>query len=173
MEEEMKFARIVFAIAAVYGIITLLPLYFLLERIGREAPPAVTHPEFYYGFVGVVLLWQFVFNLIAKDPIRYRPIMLIAICEKLVYTVPVLILFSLGEVSTKLVAPSLVDPIFGVLFIVAYARTREALALDANEYASAQPNTKLEHTSRCFHREVLRPSGSHWRLRSRFALLLP
>ncbi|MGA8074693.1 MAG: hypothetical protein WB995_14540 [Candidatus Acidiferrales bacterium] len=133
----MKFARVVFGVAAAYGIISLLPLYFLLERIGREAPPAVTHPEFYYGFVGLGLLWQLVFVLIAKDPIRYRPIMPIAILEKVIYTVPVLILFSLGEVSAKLVGPSLVDPIFWVLFIAAYARTRDALRVKAREYASA------------------------------------
>jgi hypothetical protein len=133
----MKFARIIFGIAAAYGIISLPPLYFLLERIGREAPPAVTHAEFYYGFVGVALLWQFIFILVAKDPIRYRPIMLIAICEKLTYTVPVLILFSLGEVSAKLVGPSLVDPIFCVLFIVAYVRTRDAIHMKAHAYAGA------------------------------------
>jgi hypothetical protein len=137
MEDEMKFARIVFGIAAAYGIISLPPLYFLLERIGREAPPAITHPEFYYGFVGVALSWQLVFVLIAKDPIRYRPIMPVAILEKVIYTVPVLILFALGEVSAKLVGPALVDPIFCVLFIVAYARTRDALRVKRHEYASA------------------------------------
>jgi hypothetical protein len=137
MEDEMKFARIVFGIAAAYGIISPLPLYFLLERIGREAPPAVTHPEFYYGFVGVGLLWQFVFVVIAKEPIRYRPIMPIAMLEKVVYTIPVLILFSLGDVNVKLLGPSLVDPFFCVLFIAAYARTRDALRMKAREYASA------------------------------------
>jgi hypothetical protein len=115
----MKFLRIVFATAAAYGFISLLPLYFLLGTIGRDAPPSVTHPEFYYGFVGVTLLWQLVFVLISLDPIRYRPIMWIAIVEKVIYTTPVLILFSIGEVQPKLVAPSLIDPIFGALFFAA------------------------------------------------------
>jgi hypothetical protein len=88
----MKFARIAFGIAAAYGIVVLVPLYFLLDKLGRESPPVVTHPEFYFGFVGLALVWQVVFVLIASDPIQYRPLMLVAIFEKLAYTVPVLIL---------------------------------------------------------------------------------
>jgi hypothetical protein len=113
----------VYGIAAAYGITTLLPLYFLIDRIGREAPPAITHPEFYYGFLGVTLLWQLVFILIACDPVRYRAIMPISILEKCVYTIPVLLLFLRGKVAMNIVLPSLVDPIFGVLFAISYFRT--------------------------------------------------
>ena len=122
----MKLARIVYGVAAGYGFISLLPLYFLLGKVGRDAPPPATHPEFYYGFVGLALLWQLVFVLIAKDPIRYRPLMPIAILEKFIYTAPVVILYSLGEVQPKIVGSSLVDPIFGILFLVAYFRSRDA-----------------------------------------------
>jgi hypothetical protein len=52
----MRFARIVYGVAAAYGFLALTPLYFLIGKIGRDAPPPVTHPEFYYGFVGVALL---------------------------------------------------------------------------------------------------------------------
>ncbi len=121
----MKFARIVYGIAAAYGFIVLLPSYFLIGKIGRDAPPAVTHPEFYYGFVGLAILWQMVFVLIARDPIRYRPVMPVTILEKLVYTVPVVILYLRGQVHAKMVPPSLVDPLFGVLFVLAYFRTRK------------------------------------------------
>jgi len=119
----MKFARVVFTVAAVYGFITLMPLYFMLHTLERRAPPPVTHPEFYYGFIGLALLWQMVFVLVAKDPLRYRPIMPIAILEKLVYSVPVLILFPLGKASASTLGPALVDPVFGVLFVIAYWRT--------------------------------------------------
>jgi hypothetical protein len=119
----MKFSRIVFGIAAAYGFLVLLPLYFLLGRVGRDAPPPVTHPEFYYGFVGLALLWQIVFVLIARDPTRYRPVMLIAILEKFIYTVPVVLLYLQGQVHPKILVPSLVDPVFGVFFILAYFRT--------------------------------------------------
>jgi hypothetical protein len=80
----MRFARIAYSIAAVYGLLVLLPLYFLLDRVGQDAPPAITHPELYYGFIGLAVLWQQVFVLIARDPIRYLPIIPITILEKLV-----------------------------------------------------------------------------------------
>jgi len=89
----MRFARVVFTLAAVYG------------------------------FIGLALLWQMVFVLVAKDPLRYRPIMPIAILEKLVYSVPVLILYSLGKARASTLGPALVDPVFGVLFVIAYWRT--------------------------------------------------
>lgn len=53
------------------------PLYFLIGKIGRDAPLAVTHPEFYYGFVGLGQLWQLVFIVIATDPAVRRPIRLV------------------------------------------------------------------------------------------------
>jgi hypothetical protein len=57
-------------------------LYFLLEgRIGHEAPQPITHPEFYYGFLGGTFLWQAGFILIAKDPLCYRAIMLLTIAD--------------------------------------------------------------------------------------------
>ena len=119
----MKFARIVFGIAAAYGFLVLLPLYFLIDRIGRDVPPVITHPEFYYGFTGLALLAQMVFVLIAANPVRYRPIMLVAILEKVVYTLPVVLLYRAGQVPRETLLPSLVDPIFGLLLLVAYLRT--------------------------------------------------
>lgn len=118
----MKFVRVVYGMAAAYGFIVLSISYFLLEEVGRNAPPAVTHPEFYYGFIGAALLWQPVFVLIARDPMRYRSLIPITVLEKLVYTVPVVILYVTGRVPSTILVPSLVDPIFGVLFVLAYFR---------------------------------------------------
>ena len=128
----MKFARYIYGIAAAYGFISLLPLYFLLERVGRDAPPPITHPEFYYGFLGVTFLWQLVFVMIAKKPVHYRSLMLITILEKFVYTVPVILLYFAGRVHGSIMRSSLIDPIFGVLFIVAYLRA------GATEYSKAR-----------------------------------
>lgn len=122
----MKLTRIVYGLAAAYGFVSLLPLYFMIEKVGRDAPPVITHPEFYYGFLGLALLWQCVFVLIARTPIRYRPIMPIAIAEKFVYTIPVLVLYSSGQVPRKILQSSLVDPLFGLLFIVAYFRVADS-----------------------------------------------
>ena len=116
----MKFTRVVYGIAAAYGLLVLPPLYFLVDRIGREAPPPIAHPEFFYGFLGLAILWQIIFVLIAKDPVRYRPFMPLAILEKFVYSIPVVILFSQGRLHPDILKSAMGDPIFGILFIVAY-----------------------------------------------------
>ena len=119
----MKFARMVYRIAAVYGLITLPPLYFMSGRIASQAPPAITHLEFYFGFIGLALLWQLVFLLIATNPVLYRALMPVTILEKFIYSVPVLILYLTGRTGAMILLPALADPIFGVLFIAAYIRT--------------------------------------------------
>ncbi len=72
----MKFARIVFRIAGIWGLLVIAPLYFLFNVISEKDPPAITHPGFFYGFVGVTLVWQIAFLFIAQDPVRFRPLMI-------------------------------------------------------------------------------------------------
>ena len=38
----MKFARRVYLIAAIYGLIVLVPQYFMEGKNGRDFPPAIT-----------------------------------------------------------------------------------------------------------------------------------
>lgn len=120
----MKFAKYSFLIAGVYGLIVLPPQYFLEEKIGRDFPPAITHPEFYYGFVGVALAWQFVFLIISRDPLKYRLLMLPAILEKAAWGVPVLILFLQNRVSWQMLGAGMIDLLFGILFTVSYFKTK-------------------------------------------------
>lgn len=68
----MKFARYTFWIAGIYGFLILIPQYFLKDEIGIEYPPAITHPEYFYGFIGVALAWQLAFIIIAQNPVKYR-----------------------------------------------------------------------------------------------------
>ena len=72
----MVFARRTFLIAGVYGLLALVPMYFLEGRIGRDIPPPITHPEYFYGFIGVAVAWQVAFLVIARDPVRFRPLMI-------------------------------------------------------------------------------------------------
>jgi hypothetical protein len=118
----MKLSKIVFWIAAIYGFVLLIPMYFLMNTIGRKAPPAISHPEFYYGFVGVTLLWQCIFVLIALDPLRFRAIIPIAVLEKVAYTLPVVILYLMDKVQPNILVTALADPVFAILFITAYFR---------------------------------------------------
>jgi hypothetical protein len=117
------FARRLFAIAFWYGVIALAPMYLLEGWIGAQSPPAITHPEFYYGFVGVALAWQFAFLIIAQDPVRYRPIMLPSILEKLGFGVACVVLFALQRLTPSMLACGCGDLIFAGLFAYAYVKT--------------------------------------------------
>jgi hypothetical protein len=119
----MRAARWIFATAAVYGIPVLLPLYGLEQRIGRDTPPPITHPEYFYGFVGVALVMQVLFILIAIDPVRYRPAMLVAALGKLSFGVPMMMLYWLGRVPLFPTVLASVDLALGVLFVTAYVLT--------------------------------------------------
>lgn len=119
----MRFAKIVFTAAAVYGLLVLAPQYFLEGRYGRDFPPPVVHPEHYYGFVGLALVWQIAFLLIARDPVRYRPMMLVAVLEKLSFGLAVPALYLAGRVAPLLLAPAGIDLLLGALFVAAYLKT--------------------------------------------------
>jgi hypothetical protein len=123
MEPRVRFARRIFYIAGVYGLIVVAPMYFLEGQIAKQVPPAITHPEFYYGFTGVTLVWQFVYLLIGSDPGRYRPVMLLATLAKATYGTAVVILYAQHRLATSTFAVSMVDWIFVVLFFASYTRT--------------------------------------------------
>ena len=116
----MRSARWIFAVAAIYGLIVLLPLYGLEQVIARDAPPAITHPEYFYGFIGVAVVMQLVYALIATDPPRYRPAMLLAALGKLVFAASTGMLWLLGRVAPAPTALSGVDFCLGVLFCLAF-----------------------------------------------------
>lgn len=121
----MKFARRVFLMAGVYGLLVLLPQYFLEAKTGRDFPPPITHPEYYYGFLGVALAWQVLFLVLARDPVRYRAMMIPAVLEKATFGAAAAVLFLLGRVSPVMLGFGMVDLVLGALFVMAYAKTAE------------------------------------------------
>lgn len=120
----MRFARWTFLVAGVYGLLVLLPMYGMEERIGIDTPPPITHPEHFYGFVGVAVAWQFVFLLIGFDPARFRPIMIPAVLEKLSFGIPAIILYAQGRLAGMILGAGLIDLALGVLFAISFLRTR-------------------------------------------------
>ena len=119
----MQFARWVFRISGIYGLIAILPAYFMEQWLGREDPPAITHPEYFYGFLGVAAAWQVAFLIIAQDPIRYRILMIPAVLEKFSFGIAVLALYARERVSGMVLIPGLVDLSWGLLFLLAYRQT--------------------------------------------------
>lgn len=119
----MKFARLTFLIAGIYGLLALLPLYFMEQQTGRDYPPPITHPEYYYGFIGVAVAWQLAFLVMSRDPVRYRRLMPVAVVEKASFFIPVVVLFLQHRVSTFMLGAASIDGILGVLFLASYLKT--------------------------------------------------
>jgi len=120
----MKFAKIVFWVAGIWGFLVLTPLYFMFDLIGRNDPPPITHPGFFYGFVGVALAWQIAFIIIATDPVRYRPLMIPSVLEKVGFGAAVVILVSEGRMHQSDLVFSATDLLLGALFVIAFFTTR-------------------------------------------------
>jgi hypothetical protein len=117
-----RFARRAYLFAGIYGLVVMLPQYFMEERIGRDTPPPITHPEHFYGFIGVVIAWQLAFLVIARDPARFRALMPVTMLEKLVFAVPVLILYAQGRVAASVLPFAAIDLVLGALFFLSYRR---------------------------------------------------
>jgi hypothetical protein len=126
MTPNIRFARRVFLGASIYGTIVMLPQYWLEDLIGKNTPPAITHPEHFYGFVGLALTWQLVFMLISRDVLRYRPLMVAAIFEKLAFGVPTFILYATGRTAGSVTVFAGIDLTLGVLFALSYFATRSS-----------------------------------------------
>jgi Na+-driven multidrug efflux pump len=122
----MRFAKIVFLVAGIYGLIVLVPQYFFEARTGHDYPPPITHPEYYYGFIGLAVVWQFVFLILSRDPGRYRPLMIVAILEKACFAIPAVILLLQHRIPSLIFGFAMVDAFLGVLFLIAYLKTNEA-----------------------------------------------
>jgi hypothetical protein len=120
----MRFAKMVFLIAGIYGLLILAPIYFMENKIGRETPPAITHPEYFYGFLGAGLAWQVLFLVLSTNPSRYRAMILPSILEKVAYGIALIVLFSERRLPFSVLAIGSVDWIFALLFLVAYVKTK-------------------------------------------------
>ena len=120
----MKFAKIVFWIAGIWGFLVITPLYFMFDLIGRKDPPPITHPGFFYGFVGCALAWQLAFCFIATDPIRYRPLMIPSVLEKATFAIAIVTLVLQGRTHSSDLVFVCTDSLLGILFVISYFKTR-------------------------------------------------
>jgi hypothetical protein len=122
----MIFAQRVFLFAGILGVLMLVPMYVTESYISEASQVEITHPEFYYGLVGVGLAWQVAFLVMSRDPLRFRPLMLPAMLEKFSFSGAAYVLFALGRVRTDFVAVASVDFVLGILFVLAYRATSGA-----------------------------------------------
>ena len=119
----MRFAKVVFIVAGVWGIVVLTPLYFLIDISGRQYAAPTTYPQFVYGFLSVAMAWQIAFLMIGTSPVRFRPLMIASMVEKFGHVVTVAVLYGQARISTLDAIAAGPDLLLGVLFIAAFAKT--------------------------------------------------
>jgi hypothetical protein len=122
----MRFAKRIYRVAGIAGLFLVVPAYFLEGWTATINPPAVEHAEFYYGFVSVVMVWQLVYILIGTDPLRFRPVMLLAAAAKGSFVATLLTLFSLGRIQPLWFGFAAFDGTFTLLFLLGYIKTASA-----------------------------------------------
>jgi len=122
--DPVRTARLIYRIAGIYGLIVLLPLFLAEDYIGRQAPPAITHPEYYYGFLGAAGVMQLFYLAIAGDPLRFRPLMPITVLAKLSFVLVVAILFLQGRLAAATLPLPALDLLIAFAFAFAWLRVR-------------------------------------------------
>lgn len=122
----MRFARIVFVGAGIWGIGVLIPFSWLVDVTGRRYPAPVEYPHFFYGFLVVAFAWQIAFLIIGSDPLRYRSLMIPGILEKLGYVATLAALYSQGRIAVADAQAAIPDGLLGLLFIAAFLKTKRS-----------------------------------------------
>ena len=119
----MRFAKVVFIAAGVWGIVVLTPLYFLIDISGRQYAAPTTYPQFVYGFLSVAMACQIDFQMIVTSPLRFRPQMIASMVEKFGHVMTVAVLYGQARISTLDAMAAGPDLLLGALFIAAFAKT--------------------------------------------------
>ena len=122
--DPVRAARLIYRIAGIYGLIVLLPLFLAEDLIARQAPPAITHPEYFYGFLGAASVMQLFYLVVAGDPLRFRPMMPITVLAKLNFVAVVAILFLQGRLAAATLPLPALDLVIGIAFAWAWLRLR-------------------------------------------------
>jgi cytochrome b len=120
----VRFARIVFVVAGIWGIVVLTPFYWLVDVTGRRYDPPATYPHFFYGFFAVALAWQVAFLVIGSNPARFRTFMIPAMLEKLGYVATLAALYGQRRIAPVDALAAVPDGLLGLLFILAFVKTR-------------------------------------------------
>ena len=116
MPPEVRFASRLYRIAAIYGVIVLLPLYF--------APLPDPYRLNLIGFAGAALVFQGMFWIIARDPLRFLPLVRLSVFEKLCFGVPAIAFWLRGQGDGVTATFGAIDLILAVLFLTTWLRLR-------------------------------------------------
>jgi hypothetical protein len=122
----MRFARYVFIGAGVWGVIVLTPLFVLVDLSGKHWPPPSSYPHFFYGFLAIAMAWQVAFLIIGSDPLRFRPLMIAGILEKVGFVIITAVLYVRARITAADASVAVPDALLGILFVAAYLKTPQS-----------------------------------------------
>ena len=120
MPPEARLARTIYRGAAIYGVLVLLPAYF----IPLPDPYKLTQ----IGFVGLALVFQGLFWIIGSDPLRYRRVVPLTVFEKLCFGIPAVAYFAQSQTDPVTAVFGSIDLLLAVLFLFAWAKLRRVSA---------------------------------------------
>ena len=146
----MKFAKFVFIGAGIWGLSVLTPLYWLVDITGRHYAPPANQPHFFYGFIAVALVWQVAFLTIGTDPVRFRPLMILAMLEKFSYVSTLVVFYAQSRIPSIDFQPAIPDGLIGLLFIAAFWATRPS-----QEKAGVVSNLRAPATTSEAHERIV------------------
>ena len=128
----MKFAKVVFVCAGIWGIGVLTPLYWLVDVSGRRYGVPTEYPQFYYGFLSVAMAWQIAFLIIGSNPARFRMLMIPGMLEKLGYVVGLAVLYHQARVTWADAQAAVPDFALAILMMLAFVKTRPSMTYTLN-----------------------------------------
>ena len=128
----MKFAKVVFVGAGMWGIGVLTPLYWLVDVSGRRYGVPTEYPQFYYGFLSVAMAWQIAFLIIGSNPARFRMLMIPGMLEKLGYVVGLSLLYQQARVTWADAQAAVPDFALAILMMLAFVKTRSSMIYTLN-----------------------------------------
>lgn len=111
----VRAARWSFAAAGLYGLAATLPLY-------ARTPEG--DPLFVWAFAGAAAAMQLVYLLIARNPLRFRPVIPTGIASKLSFAAPVAWLYAEKRVGATTLAFGIIDMALAAMFLWWWARLR-------------------------------------------------
>jgi len=115
-------ARRLFTVAAIFNLLVGLPMLVaypvVAKMLALQGPPTV-----WFDIVAcVVVLFGYVYWKVARDPVQFRPYVLLGILAKLLFVIAVYGHWLAGDISSRVAALVTVDLVFALAF-AAYLRS--------------------------------------------------
>ena len=115
----MKFARWVFLIAGILGLLPVLPLAYDTIANGEAIlPDFASMGLFFCVVVFQYVCWQILYIVLASDPVRYRLMMIPSFFAKVSAPFNPIWLFLYG--FNYWIPIAVVDVVFAILFLIAF-----------------------------------------------------